>query len=260
MFASPTKTLLGLLGLAINVSLLVACGGQTPEGDSEPRTTPPLATIIAPRDFALAPCDGAPSEALCVILAAGGKRVLIGAPAGVGDGRLPGEDVFPDAVLLPSLHPRNIEGLDELRYQTWAGGRTAPLSVTGPAGTADFIDGLNTAYTLPDAVAFLDTSADNRDFAAMPLRATDVRSGDTAFDTGDLVLTANAAGRGHMAFRATYGGQSILIIPCGANIRDLGPALDNATIVTCTQDADSLNADMTWPLQTPVFLNRPDPE
>ncbi|MEM7006094.1 MAG: hypothetical protein AAF498_09460 [Pseudomonadota bacterium] len=239
---------------------LVTCGG--PQSPSDTAAAPAAYPIveIAPTDFALVPCANVSSEAFCAILAAGGKRIVIGAPAGIGDGRVPGEETLPDAVLLTSLHPLDIEGVDELRNRTWSAGRRVPLKVAGGLGTGDFVESLNSAYTFPDAKAFLDMPGDSRDFAAMPIEAVEIRSGDIAFDTGDLVIKAREAGNGRIAFLATYDGDDVLLVPCGGRLEDSLADAETIWIMACASDAEVLGADMKWPSDEAIFVGGMDEE
>ncbi|MEM6900686.1 MAG: hypothetical protein AAF583_13040 [Pseudomonadota bacterium] len=234
---------------------LVTCGG--PQSPSDTAAAPAANPIveIAPTDFALVPCANVSPQVFCAILAAGGKRIVIGAPAGIGDGRVPGEETLPDAVLLPSLHPLDIEGVDELRNRTWAAGRRTPLKVAGGLGTSDFAESLNTAYTFPDARAFLDRPGDSRDFSAMPIEAMEIRSGDIAFDTGDLVITAREAGNGRIAFLAAYDDDDVLLVPCGGRVEDSLVDAETIWIVACASDADILGADIEWPTNEAIFVS-----
>ncbi|MEM7661010.1 MAG: hypothetical protein AAF292_02075 [Pseudomonadota bacterium] len=246
-----------LPGLALAICLfgLAACGNDTSSVDDPVGAEPPR---IAPTDFVIAPCNGPASDAFCAIVAAGGKRVIIGAPSGIRDGRIAGEMTLPDAVLLPSLHPSNVEGLDELRNHTWTAGRRSPLKVIGPLGTSEFADSLNTAYTFPDAMVFLDTPNDDRDFAAMPIAGRDVGLGDAAFDTGDLVVTSHHAGNGRIAFLAKYDNRAALILPCQADPQSVDILDDSGlTIMACSGIDYGVAADIFWPTTELIYLNGP---
>jgi len=235
--------------------VVAACGRAEEEPAARDLSLTSAAISIAPSDFALVPCAGVSPDAFCTILAAGGKRVLIGAPAGIGDGRVDGETVLPDIVLLPSLDPRGIEGLDEVRNRTWRAGRRSRLVVAGGLGTEDLVQGLNDAYALPDATAFLEVPAEGRDFASMLLAAREIGPGDIAFDTGDLVVASRDAGRGQLAYLATYGAREVLIAPCGSDI-DRFDEIDGADmIVGCANGERGDDPDVHWPLDRPVFFN-----
>ena len=52
----------------------------------------------------------------------------------------------PELVLLTNLLPHNTLGLDDLHFTGWLEGRQTPLRVIGPAGTAEFVAGIQAAY------------------------------------------------------------------------------------------------------------------
>ena len=105
--------------LSAAAALIVSACGQAPDtqSDNGVKSAPSADAVvpIAPTDFVIAPCAGVTEEAKCAIIAAGGKRVLIGAPAGIGEGMIAGDVTSPDSVILLSLQARAVEGLDELR-------------------------------------------------------------------------------------------------------------------------------------------------
>ncbi len=79
-----------------------------------------------------------------------GKRVFI-IDSGGGAVRKMGEiglsPAATERVLLTHFHSDHIDGLGELMLQRWAGGgHTEPLSIHGPAGVADVVEGLYAAY------------------------------------------------------------------------------------------------------------------
>ena len=89
-----------------------------PAGETEGEDRP----SIAPADFAIVPCSE-DAETPCLLVLAGGKRLLFGAPAGVS-GSLPATDLAHlDGVFLFSLLPQDVEGLDEVRNAGWRAGR-----------------------------------------------------------------------------------------------------------------------------------------
>jgi ribonuclease Z len=52
----------------------------------------------------------------------------------------------PDTLLLTNLLPENVEGLDDLLLTGWLEGRSAPLRVVGPPGTAALAEGILAAH------------------------------------------------------------------------------------------------------------------
>ena len=113
---------------------------------------------VEPADFAVKPC-GTNETAPCLLVLAGGKQLLFGAPAGVGTEIPRGVLAHLDGLFLFSLRPEEVEGLDEVRNLSWQAGRPRPLGVTGPAGTGGLIDGLNRAYEVSDALIFVEDGA-----------------------------------------------------------------------------------------------------
>ncbi|MGB0908307.1 MAG: MBL fold metallo-hydrolase [Maricaulaceae bacterium] len=53
-----------------------------------------------------------------------------------------------DEIFLTHLHSDHFDGLGQLMLSTWVGGRKTPVQITGPIGTAQIVDGFNTAYKI----------------------------------------------------------------------------------------------------------------
>lgn len=117
----------------------------------------------------------------CSAVIAGGHIVIIDTGPGswkkFAQSRLPASAI--DAVLLTHLHSDHMGDLGEFGVQTWIGGRTKPLSVTGPTalpepaeaadsnghkfgtkGTEDVVAGLTLAYDADAAYRILHHGAD----------------------------------------------------------------------------------------------------
>ncbi|MEL7481013.1 MAG: hypothetical protein AAGJ29_05595 [Pseudomonadota bacterium] len=247
--------LAALLGGVIGMSLTAGRGG--PLGTAGGAAPDPAPTI-RPQDFALLPCPVETRRAFCAIVAAGGKRLLIGAPAGIGPGQLAGETQDPDAVILPVLSADWLEGLDEIRHRTWLNGRRRALTVSGPDGLASIVDGLNAAYTVPDAIAYV--AADSQiEFDAALLAAVETAPGGTLFDTGDLTVTARAGAPQTLQLVISYGGRSILLIPCGTERLTNVPNMENIddAVICETVTRDASIPVSTWPVTFPLFFNGP---
>lgn len=228
-------------------------GSRTGAGETTNPQPEPVAPI-APGDFLVAPCAGVAPEAVCLIIAAGGKRVLIGAPAGIGAGLTHGDKTPPDRILLFSLYASQIEGLDELRNRAWASGQRTPLTVAAGRGIDDLVEGLNAAYTVSDALAYVDgTRAGGFNVAAMEARALDI--GDIAFDTGDLTITALRGGPERYAYLVTYQGTSIVVADCGARAQDVETWPDDlAGYIGCELEAGPAELPGNWPLRARVQI------
>lgn len=198
-------------------------------------------TAIAPADFVIGPCTGTRKDATCFILAAGGKRILFNAPAGIGRGVLPGDDTLPDAVLMFSLHPRALEGLDEVRNRVWAAGRQKPLTVSGGEGIEPFVAGMNKAFVTSDAIAYLEGEK-RGGFDVEALQARTFNTGDVVFNTGDLKITALPGGPARTAFLIDYLGRTALIAQCGVPPLDIGSWPDVDVFVGCLSNDEAIKA------------------
>ncbi len=226
--------------------MLGACTGEV-------AGTQPDFPEIGPADFALTSCHVPRAEHACVLLSAGGKRLLINAPAGIGDALGADVLVMLDAILLTGLSAQETEGLDEVRNRGWTAGRLEPLRVSGPAGVDLLARGLNGGFQTADAVAQVTANPPGGFGAALIV----AREGDdgarwTAFDTGDLTAVAVPAGRFQQAYIVSYGEVSLLIRPCDV---ELTRELVADFTLTCPKDA--VEGDVSWPLADPVvFLAR----
>lgn len=87
----------------------------------------------------------------CLGILAGERAYIV--DVGSGSVRKLAQMGFPmtrlEGVYLTHLHSDHIDGLGELMLQAWVGGgRSAPLPVTGPAGTEEVVAGFNAAYRI----------------------------------------------------------------------------------------------------------------
>lgn len=231
----------GVLAILFSV-ILAACSGQ----GAGPPVSP---DDIRSADFALLPCAASTGAAPCLLVVAGGKRVLFGTPSGLRTGMAGGTLASLDAVLLFSLQGPDLEGLDEVRNAGWTAGRESPLAVGGPSGTRDVIAALNKAYELSDAQIFVATSPKGGFGAA--LLGVLPGEGDAktdVFNTGDLVVTKIEASDGRAGYWVDYGGQRAVLQPCGMTLAVKFNERD-AFVLAC--DEDAANA---WPLQKVQYL------
>jgi len=202
---------------------------------------------IPAQDFVLLPCDTPQVDAPCALVVAGGKRVLIGAPAGSGQAMRAADLRQLDAVITFSLRSRDIEGLDEVRNRSWHVGRTAPLLTIGAPGIEQVVGALNLAFEQADALYVVEQGAPPGGYDAAILVARSVAAGRTVFDTGDLKIYRVADG-----FQIEYSnGASAVLFPCDP-ARTSAPAegTNSATIIGC----DGEVGDYSWPLTMPIFL------
>ena len=187
---------------------------STPTPRSQERLRSP---VTDPRGLYLLPCGGMPvlpdeRPGQCVLVIAGGKRFLFGAPAGAAM-TLTVEDLrFLDAVFLPSLASKDIEGLDELRRASWLAGRQGQLTVYGPEGLGETVILLNEMHKYGDAIATMDDGA--RGFRDLPLSVYAFRLADLTpeagplMDLGDVAVFGAARDGLRLGFRVVYrGGQ-----------------------------------------------------
>jgi ribonuclease Z len=86
----------------------------------------------------------------CTAVIAGGRIYIVDAGPGAWTHlalwRVPADRI--DSVLLTHLHSDHIGELGELNLQSWAGGRSAPMPVYGPAGTERVVRGFLEAYAI----------------------------------------------------------------------------------------------------------------
>ncbi|WP_321488792.1 hypothetical protein [uncultured Hyphomonas sp.] len=231
-----------LFAILVSV-ILTACGG----GQGEDRPVSP--DDIRSADFALLPCTASTPEAPCLLVVAGGKRVLFGTPSGLRASFEGPTLASLDAVMLFSLQAADLEGLDEVRNAGWTGGRETPLAVGGPSGLRDVVAALNRAYELSDAQIFVET-APKGGFGAALLGVLP-GEGDAkteVFNTGDLVVTKLEAADGRAGYWVDYGGQRVVLQPCGMNLAVKFNEVDSFSLA-CGDDAGT-----EWPLGKVQYL------
>ena len=222
---------------------LVACAAPATDVNSEHVT-------IAPRDFVLLPCGQAASDRPCALVAAGGKRVLFGAPAGVAAGLREAELRQLDAVILFSLRARDIEGLDEVRNESWRAGRDTPLLTIGPRGMLTVVDGLNAAFEQADALRIVEEGIPAGGYDAAILVGREAARGLVVFDTGDVQVTRLSNG-----YRIAYEGESAVDIEYCREGRAESPPGDETKVALRVSCEEGDNA-LPWPLSEPHFIVR----
>lgn len=224
---------------------LTACGAQGHQGS---RTI--TVEDIRSTDYALLPCSASTKEAPCLLVIAGGKRLLFGTPPGLRAAFDPAVLASLDAVLLFSLQGQDLEGLDEVRNAGWTGGREDVLPVGGPAGTRDVLAAINKAYELSDAQIFVE-DAPRGGFGAALLGALPGEGGAKAqvFNTGDLIVTRIESADGRAGYWVDYGGRRAVLQPCGM---DLAVRFNDLSALTLACEvADDTTA---WPLKDVQYL------
>lgn len=97
-----------------------------------------------------APMPVAARAATCVMVIAGGKYYIVDAgnrsTNNLGLWRIPSQHI--GAVFLTHFHSDHIGDLGELNMMTWAQGRPGPLTVYGPEGVRQVVEGFSKAYAL----------------------------------------------------------------------------------------------------------------
>lgn len=226
------------------ILVLVACSNDA--------RTDAAAQDVRSTDLALIPCGIEGGEAPCALLMAGGKRVLFGTPSGIARGL--GSDTLEniDAVMLFSLHAGDIEGLDEVRNQSWLAGRDERLKVAGPDGTADVINAINKAFEVSDAELFVaQGGAGGFDAPMLVTHSGRVETRANVFDTGDLRVTRIVNAQNLAGFIIDYHDQRLVIEPCGVT-----QASKFAGEVTARIDCAETSEGLSWPLEETIILYR----
>lgn len=234
----------------LSLAAALAVAGCAPSADAPADLPKPAADILS-TDFALVPCGheaGLPGP--CVQVLAGGKRLLIGTPAGIGQALAPADLATLEAVFLPSLQANALAGLDEVRTNGWLAGRETALSVAGPEGTRAVIGAINSAYEISDAQLFVEHApAGGFDAALLAVVPGEQAEEATVFDTGDLIVTRRNAGIGLAAYRIDYLGHVVSVVPCGANKLEES-AVEDGFVLSCAPDGTP------WPLKAVEFIYR----
>lgn len=175
----------------------------------------------------------------CVAVLAGEALYVVDAGAGSARvatlGRLPLERL--EAVFLTHFHSDHIAALPEFNLNSWVAGRPNPLSVFGPPGVAEVVDGLNAAYRLDSTyrIAHHGEELMRPDLAEMQ---ANLMEAGTERIFGELTVTSFEVNhdpiRPAVAYRFDYRGRSVVIS---------GDAVVSAGLVDAATDADLLLQD-----------------
>ena len=202
---------------------------------------------VRPDQFALLPCRDTGPHA-CALAIAGGKRLLIGAPAGAAKSMRAEDLRLLDAVMVFSLAANDLEGLDEVRNASWHAGRSEPLRVIGPTGLEDVVTALNKAYEQADALFVVRNGIPPGGYDAAIITAVTARSGQIVFDTGDLTVTRIASG-----YEVDYAGTgAVRLQACRGN--DRTSSADEAAPVALRIGCEVGENGLVWPISKPVFV------
>ena len=192
-------------------------------GDRRPLNIPPAALHVRT-------CMNVdlPHESLtpCVVVTAGGKRFLFGAPQGLD----PMELGVLDAVFLFDGDPAGWLGILPLRYSHWRSEQSQPLAVIAGEVLLDTLQSLNDGLVVPDAQIALE-SRRGLDIRNAPFSVRPVPLGDRPvriFDTGDVQVSARSvltdSGDQLIGYTLSYQGESVFLQACGQNIEPDGEA------------------------------------
>jgi len=215
-----------------------------------PAVAPETPVDIGPEDFAVQRCAKVEEGVPCLIVQAGGKTLLFGAPERATDSLRVIGVAQPDAVFVSSLDPDSLHGVARLRTETWRRGRNQPLSLVGPDGTVAFASGLDLAYARSDALMYLrDRPAST--FDSVLLAPAEVQPGaeGVVFDTGDLRVDGLASATSEVTYVVRYGGLALQISPCSGAVRTVAGLLI-AHEMSCPMQTQ----DQAWPSPRPVLV------
>jgi len=178
----------------------------------------------------------------CTAVLAGGHFVMVDAGPGawreIALRRLPRAQL--DAVLVTHFHSDHIGDLGETITQSWIAGRTKPLTVYGPRGIEQLVDGFRQAYALDTQYRVAHHGVDAMPPAAgVPVaRVVTLPAPDAAavvFEADGLRVTAFAVDHTPIepayGYRFEYRGRSIVVS---------GDTKKNPNVVTHATGADVL--------------------
>ena len=204
----------------------------------------PVSAIAPPDHFEVQLCTPRETPSLldalspCLLLQAGGKRLIFGAPL-----QQNWRSIGPlDGVFLFDGHPGSSGGLNGLRYETWFSGRTSPLFLVSGELALETIQASDEASLVPDALSQVERpELDSRraGFAVkpVPLGRTDM----LVFNTGDLQVFAstdlNATGDQMIAYRVDYAGVRLELSSCEGRSLSFPGEADVLLIPTADREA-----------------------
>lgn len=229
--------------LSLIISSLVACGKEA----SVPVAGTADRTAIKPSQFAVVPCisNDKAKHLPCYLLAAGGKYYLMGAPETALSQLRDDEVRLLDGVLLFSLLPSHVDGLDSIRHITWKNGRSEALLVAGPEGVIEFSKAIDSAFEVPDAEFFARESP-RGGFDASLLSPREIvfgtDAGSEVVDTGDLQIRGFYAPSGQIIYLASYENRSAAIGMCGAeeDLQLLVELSGGGAVIACNDRGETI--------------------
>jgi len=158
--------------------------------------------------------------AACVMVIAGGKFYMVDtgnrSTNNLGLWGIPAKRV--GAVLLTHFHSDHIGDLGEFNMMTWAQGRDAPLSVYGPQGVKQVVEGFSRAYSLDSQYRTAHHGEGYLSPAIGQMIAKEISlAGDSAIilDNGELKITMFAVNHAPIdpavGYRFDFKGRSVVI-------------------------------------------------
>ncbi len=175
----------------------------------------------------------------CVAILAGKALYVI--DAGAGSAQVATLSGLPlkrlEAVFLTHFHSDHIAAVPEFNLNSWVAGRPRPLSVFGPAGIAEVVNGLNAAYRLDRTYRVAHHGAELLAPELGEMQSNLMEAG-TALRFGELTVTSFEVNhdpiRPAVAYRFDYRGRSVVIS---------GDAIVNQALIDAATDADLLLQD-----------------
>lgn len=176
----------------------------------------------------------------CVAVLAGESLYLVDAGAGSAQvatlGRLPLERL--EAIFLTHFHSDHIAALPEFNLNSWVAGRPQPLTIVGPQGVSEVVDGLNNAYRqdLTYRVAHHGAELMAPHLGVMEAQ---IMAAGASLKKGDLTITSFKVNhdpvRPAVGYRFDYRGRSVVIS---------GDAIVTPSLIDAATGADLLLQDV----------------
>jgi ribonuclease Z len=197
----------------------------------------------------------------CIAVLAGKKAFIF--DAGTNGSQNLGPMGFPtgqtEEIFLTHLHSDHLDGLGQLLLGTWINsGRTAPIQVSGPIGTAQIVEGFNMAYQIDSTyrTAHHGTKVANPASFGATAREIDLTSGTkVVYNKDGVKITAfnvsHAPVHAAFGYRVDYKGRSVAIS---------GDTKYDPNIATASKDVDvlfheALNMEMVKTMQAAAKTN-----
>lgn len=135
------------------------------------------------------------------------------APGRIAQARLPLSRV--DGIFLTHFHSDHISGIPDVNLASWVQGRPQPLSIYGPPGVTNVVDGFNLAYRLDGRyrTAHHGRALLNPDTHQMT--AVEFNPGDIVWQDAQVTVSSFAVEHPPIepavGYRVDYGGRSVVI-------------------------------------------------